>query len=71
MGSKPFSFDSADFLKTLKLSGFVGAGAALTYLAQNLVNVDMGPAIAAVVPLVTTALFAAATWFNDNSKNEK
>ena len=65
MGSKKFSLDAADVGKLGKNALLVGISAALTYVAGNLANIDLGALGPLLVPIISTALDSAITWIRD------
>ena len=67
MGSKKFSLDAADVGKLGKNALLVGISAALTYVAGNLANIDLGALGPLLVPIISTALDSAITWIRDNT----
>jgi len=67
-GSKMFALDVTDLIIVAKGALLVGFSAALTYLGENLANVDIGPATAFIVPVVTLVVHALARWLTNYSK---
>ena len=45
----------------------VGISAALTYVASNLADLDIGTLGPILVPIISTVLDAAITWIKDNT----
>tara|TARA_B100001778_G_C18603210_1_gene638363 strand:- start:3050 stop:3262 length:213 start_codon:yes stop_codon:yes gene_type:complete len=70
MGSKKFSLNWADMLKIGKNAALVGGAAALTYIAGNLDQIDLGTLGALVVPIVAVGLDTAIKWLKDNKDEE-
>ena len=68
MGSKRFSLNGADVVKLLKNAGLVGGSAALTYIANNIGQLDLGATMGLVVPIVAVALDSAIKWLKDGTK---
>ena len=68
MGSKRFSLNGADVVKLLKNAGLVGGAAALTYIANNLGDLNLGTTLGLVVPIVAVALDSAIKWLKDGTK---
>tara|TARA_Y100000296_G_scaffold34508_1_gene40023 strand:+ start:1249 stop:1458 length:210 start_codon:yes stop_codon:yes gene_type:complete len=67
MGSSKFSLDTADVAKLFKNAILVGASAALTYVAGNMADLDIGTLGPLLVPIISTVLDSAITWINDNT----
>ena len=70
MGSKKFSLNWADIAKIGKNAALVGGAAALTYVAGNLDQVDLGTLGALFVPIVAVGLDTAIKWLKDNKDEE-
>ncbi len=70
MGSKKFTLNWADVTKIGKNALLVGGAAALTYVAGNLDQIDLGTLGALFVPIVAVGLDTAIKWLKDN-KNEE
>ncbi len=68
MGSKRFTLNGADVVKLLKNAGLVGVAAALTYIANNIGQLDLGATMGLVVPIVAVALDSAIKWLKDGTK---
>lgn len=68
MGSKRFTLNGADVVKLLKNAGLVGGAAALTYIANNIGQLDLGTTMGLVVPIVAVALDSAIKWLKDGTK---
>lgn len=66
MGSKKFTLNWADLAKIGKNALLVGSAAALTYVAGNLDQVDLGSLGALFVPIVAVGLDTAIKWLKDN-----
>lgn len=71
MGSKKFTLDLTDFWGLAKNALLVGGAAAVTYVMQNLGDLDLGDMGALLVPVIAVALDAVVKWLKDNSKDEK
>ena len=67
MGSQKFSLDATDVGKLGRNALLVGISAALTYVAGNLTNIDLGALGPLLVPIISTALDSAITWIRDNT----
>lgn len=68
MNSKAFSLNKADFINLFKNTLLVSSGAGLTYLAESIGKLDLGPAGALVVPIVVLGLDTLVKWAKDNTK---
>ena len=68
MGSKRFTLNGTDVVKLLKNAGLVGGAAALTYIANNIGQLDLGTTMGLVVPIVAVALDSAIKWLKDGTK---
>tara|TARA_Y100001938_G_C8065392_1_gene419847 strand:- start:817 stop:1032 length:216 start_codon:yes stop_codon:yes gene_type:complete len=66
MGSKKFTLNWADLAKIGKNALLVGSAAALTYVAGNLDQIDLGSLGALFVPIVAVGLDTAIKWLKDN-----
>lgn len=71
MGSKKFTLDLTDFWGLAKNASLVGGAAAITFIVQNIGDIDLGPMGALLVPVVTVALDSVVKWFKDNTKEDK
>jgi len=68
MNSKKFTLNWADMIKIGKNAILVGSAAALTYLSQNLEEINMGTMAALFVPIVAAGLDTAIKWAKDNNE---
>jgi hypothetical protein len=68
MGSKKFTLNWADITKIGKNAILVGSAAALTYLSQNLEEINMGTMAALFVPIVAVGLDTAIKWLKSNNE---
>ena len=66
--SKKFSFNWSDFLGLGKNALLVGIAASLTYMGDNMDQIDMGTSGILVVPIVAILIDAAIKWSKDNTK---
>lgn len=66
--SKSYSIDAYDLVTVGKNALLVGAAALLTYLGENLANLDLGNASALVVPVVVVTINTLVRWIKDNTK---
>lgn len=70
MGSKKFTLDMSDIFSLGKGAMLVGGAAALTYVMQNLGELDLGDMGALVVPVVAVGLDAVIKWLKNNQKED-
>lgn len=68
VGSGAYSLNTSDLLSMGKNALLVGAAAMLTYLGENMGQLDLGSATALIVPIVAIALNAGVKWVKDNTK---
>lgn len=68
VGSGAYSLNTSDVLSIGKNTLLVGAAAMLTYLGENIGQLDLGSATALIVPIVAIALNAGVKWVKDNTK---
>lgn len=65
--SKAYSVDSKDLVTIGKNALLVGVSAILTYLGDNLANLDLGNASALLVPVVAVLINSAIKWIKDTT----
>lgn len=70
MGSAKFSLDLTDLFAVLKNGFFVALAAFITYLINNLSNLDFGVYTALIVPVVAMVLDTVVKWLKDNTKEK-
>ena len=68
-GSPKYNLNSADVYNLGKNAVLVAVAAGLTYVAQNLGNLELGELGVLVVPVISTAIQSMITWIRDNSEN--
>jgi hypothetical protein len=66
--SKAFSVDVNDVISIGKNALLVGLAAVLTYVGENIANVDLGPTSALIVPVVAVVVNTLVNWLKDNTK---
>lgn len=66
MGSKKFTLNLIDVTRIAKNAALVAIAAALTYVAGNLDQIDLGTAGALLVPIIAVGLDTAIKWLKDN-----
>jgi len=68
-GSQKFNLNRSDIYNLAKNAALVSVAAGLTYVAQNLGNLELGTLGVLVVPVISTAIQSMLTWLQDNSGN--
>lgn len=68
MGSSKFKLDLTDVVQLLKMAALVGGASALTYIGQNLSDLDLGSIGTLIVPVVAVVVDAAIKWLKNNDK---
>jgi len=66
--SKSFTMDVNDVISVGKNALLVGLAAVLTYVGENISDIDLGAASALVVPVVVVAVNTLVSWIKDNTK---
>ena len=66
--SKKNSLDVNDGVNLVKTAVLVGAAAAVTYLIDNVGELNLGTLTAVVVPIATVGLQAVLKFLKDNQK---
>jgi hypothetical protein len=69
--SKKFSLNTSDLVNLAKNAALVGLAAVLTYVAENISNVDLGATGIMLVPVVSVAIDTFVKWIKDNTKKEE
>lgn len=69
--SKKFTLNTSDLVNLAKNAALVGLAAVLTYVGENITNVDLGPTGVMIVPIVSVAIDTFAKWIKDNTKKEE
>ena len=67
MGSAKFRLDMQDLVSVGKSALLVAAASGLTYLAQNLSEIDFGSFGVLLVPIVGTTLDTLIKWMKNNA----
>ena len=65
--SEKFKLDLTDMKKLGKNAVFVGIAAAVAYLGQNIVHIDLGAASVILVPIISTVFDTIVRWTKDNT----
>lgn len=66
--SNKFSLDVNDIVNVGKNALLVGLAAVLTYVGENIANIDLGSASALIVPVVAVLVNTLVNWIKDNTK---
>jgi hypothetical protein len=69
--SKKFTLNTSDLVSLGKNAALVGLAAVLTYLGENISEVDLGTAGVMLVPVVSVAIDTFVRWIKDNTKKEE
>jgi len=70
-GSKSFTLNTGDLVTLGKNAALVGLAAVLTFLGEEISNVDLGPTGVMLVPVVSMALDTLVKWIKNNTKKEE
>ena len=68
--SEKFTLNTNDLLNLAKNTALVATAAALTFLGENIADLDLGNSTAFVVPVATLVIHTALRWVT-NYKKEK
>lgn len=66
--SSKFALDVNDVISVGKNALLVGLAAVLTYVGENIANIDLGSASALIVPVVAVLVNTLVNWIKDNTK---
>lgn len=66
--SDKFSLDKNDVINLTKNAVLVGLAAVLTYVGENLANLDLGPTGVMLVPVVSIVIDTVVKWAKGNTK---
>ena len=66
MGAKKFTLNMIDVTRISKNAALVAIAAALTYVAGNLDQIDLGSVGTLLVPIIAVGLDTAIKWLKDN-----
>jgi len=69
--SKKFALNTSDLVNLGKNAALVGLAAVLTYVGENISDVDLGTAGIMLVPVVSVAIDTFVKWIKDNTKKEE
>jgi hypothetical protein len=67
--SDKFSLDKNDVINLTKNAVLVGLAAVLTYVGENLANLDLGPTGVMLVPVVSIVIDTVVKWAKGNTKS--
>jgi len=67
--SKAFSLNTADLVNLGKNALLVGVAAMLTYVGENVANVDLGTGGVLLVPIVSLSIDSLVKWLKSNKKD--
>jgi hypothetical protein len=70
-GSKSFTLNTSDVVNLAKNAVLVGLAAVLTYVGENITNVDLGTTGVMIVPLVSVGIDTLVKWIKNNTKKEE
>jgi len=68
--SKSFSLNTSDLVNLGKNALLVGLAAMLTYVGENVSDVDLGTTGIMLVPVVSVAIDTLVKWMKNNVKEE-
>jgi hypothetical protein len=69
--SKAFTLNTADLVNLGKNALLVGLAAMLTYVGENVSDVDLGATGVMLVPVVSVAIDTLVKWMKNNTKKEE
>jgi hypothetical protein len=70
-GSKSFTLNTGDVVNLAKNAALVGLAAVLTYVGENIADVDLGSAGVMLVPVISVGIDTLVKWIKNNTKKEK
>lgn len=68
--SEAFTLNTADLVNLTKNAVLVGLAAMLTYVGENVTDVDLGTTGILLVPVVTVGIDTLVKWMKNNTKKE-
>lgn len=68
--SKQFSLDKSDVVNLGKNALLVGLAAVLTFVGENVADLDLGTTGVMLVPVVTLGIDTLVRWLKNNVKEE-
>lgn len=69
--SKAFTLNTSDLVNLGKNALLVGLAAMLTYVGENVSDVDLGTTGVMLVPVVSVAIDTLVKWMKNNTKKEE
>lgn len=69
--SKAFTLNTSDLINLGKNALLVGLAAMLTYVGENVSDVDLGATGVMLVPVVSVAIDTLVKWMKNNTKKEE
>lgn len=69
--SKAFTLNTSDLVNLGKNALLVGLAAMLTYVGENVSDVDLGATGVMLVPVVSVAIDTLVRWMKNNTKKEE
>lgn len=69
--SKAFTLNTSDLVNLGKNALLVGLAAMLTYVGENVSDVDLGTTGVMLVPVVSVAIDSLVKWMKNNKKKEE
>jgi hypothetical protein len=69
--SKSFSLNTTDLLNLGKGAALVGLAAVLTFIGENISEVDLGATGVMIVPVVSVAIDTLVKWIKNNTKKDE
>ena len=70
-GSQSFTLNTSDLVNLAKNAALVGLAAVLTYVGENIADVDLGATGVMIVPVVSVGIDTLVKWIKNNTKKEK
>jgi hypothetical protein len=67
-GSKSFTLNTGDVVNLAKNAALVGLAAVLTYVGENIADVDLGSAGVMLVPVISVGIDTLVKWIKNNTK---
>lgn len=68
--SEKFKLNKEDMLELVKNTSLVASAAALTFLSENIAELDLGPSTAFIVPVATLIIHSGLRWITNYSKKQ-
>lgn len=68
--SKSFTLNTTDLVNLGKNAALVGLAAVLTFLGENISEVDLGTTGVMLVPVISVAIDTLVKWIKNNTKED-